>query len=45
MSEVAGVHQLSLSVDAEDPAAQLYLRSGFEELSRDSSGIRMLKRL
>jgi GNAT superfamily N-acetyltransferase len=41
----AGYRQLSLSVDAANPARRLYERCGYRTLSEDSEGIRMLKTL
>ena len=39
------VSQLSLSVDAENPARRLYVRLGYVELTVDEDGVRMLKQL
>ena len=41
----AGLRQMSLSVEAANPAHQLYARSGFQTISRDSRDLLMLKRL
>ena len=41
----AGFSQLSLSVDADNPARRLYERLGYEALTVDEGGVRMLKRL
>jgi GNAT superfamily N-acetyltransferase/DNA-binding transcriptional ArsR family regulator len=41
----AGIARLSLSVDNENPARRLYLRSGYEPVSSDEGGIRMIKGL
>ncbi|HEX5630588.1 MAG TPA: GNAT family N-acetyltransferase, partial [Acidimicrobiia bacterium] len=41
----AGFEQMSLSVDTDNPARQLYMRSGYRQVSQDESGVRMVKRL
>lgn len=41
----AGFTRLSLSVDADNPARGLYERLGYEELTVDDEGVRMLKEL
>jgi GNAT superfamily N-acetyltransferase/DNA-binding transcriptional ArsR family regulator len=41
----AGIDRLSLSVDNENPARRLYLRNGYEPVSSDESGVRMIKEL
>ena len=44
-ARAAGFSQLSLSVDADNPARHLYERLGYEELTADDGGVRMLKQL
>jgi GNAT superfamily N-acetyltransferase/DNA-binding transcriptional ArsR family regulator len=41
----AGIARLSLSVDNENPARRLYLRSGYEPVASDEGGVRMVKEL
>jgi GNAT superfamily N-acetyltransferase len=41
----AGIKRLSLSVDNENPARRLYLRCGYEPVSSDEGGVRMVKEL
>ena len=41
----AEIDRLSLSVDNENPARRLYLRSGYEAVSSDEGGVRMVKEL
>ncbi|HEU0304672.1 MAG TPA: GNAT family N-acetyltransferase [Gaiellaceae bacterium] len=41
----AGFSRLSLSVDSDNPARHLYERLGYEELTVDDEGVRMLKEL
>ena len=40
-----GFDSLSLSVDAGNPAADLYLRAGYTAIFEDGAGIRMIKQL
>lgn len=40
-----GYEQLSLSVDTDNPARDLYERLGYAELTVDDDGVRMVKRL
>lgn len=40
-----GIDRLSLSVDHYNPAHRLYLRSGYQPVSSDESGVRMVKEL
>lgn len=44
-ARVAGCSQISLSVDAENPARRLYERLGYATLTVDEDGVRMLKEL
>jgi ribosomal protein S18 acetylase RimI-like enzyme len=41
----AGCSQISLSVDADNPARRLYERLGYATLTVDEEGVRMLKEL
>lgn len=41
----AGFAQISLSVDSDNPARRLYERLGYETLTVDDEGVRMLKEL
>jgi ribosomal protein S18 acetylase RimI-like enzyme len=45
VARAEGFSQLSLSVDADNPARHLYERLGYAEISADESGVRMLKQL
>jgi ribosomal protein S18 acetylase RimI-like enzyme len=44
-ARAAGFSQMSLSVDADNPARSLYERLGYETLTVDDGGVRMLKEL
>lgn len=44
-ARAAGYTRMSLSVDDGDPALRLYERLGYEEISRDEGGIRMIRDL
>jgi GNAT superfamily N-acetyltransferase len=44
-ARAAGFSQISLSVDADNPARRLYERLGYETLTVDDDGVRMLKEL
>ena len=44
-ARLAGFARLSLSVDSDNPAVRLYERIGFQEVSRDREGIRMILQL
>jgi GNAT superfamily N-acetyltransferase len=44
-ARAAGFSQLSLSVDADNPARRLYERLGYAQLTVDDGGVRMLKEL
>jgi GNAT superfamily N-acetyltransferase/DNA-binding transcriptional ArsR family regulator len=41
----AGIGRLSLSVDHDNPACRLYLRCGYQPVSSDEGGVRMVKAL
>ena len=45
LARVEGFEQLSLSVDADNPARRLYERLGYAELTVDDDGVRMIKSL
>jgi GNAT superfamily N-acetyltransferase len=45
LARTRGIEQLSLSVDTENPAARLYERVGYRDVSADEHGRRMLFRL
>jgi GNAT superfamily N-acetyltransferase len=45
LARAAGYEQLSLSVDAANPARRLYERLGFRELAVDKDGVRMTREL
>jgi ribosomal protein S18 acetylase RimI-like enzyme len=45
VARAEGFSQLSLSVDADNPARHLYERLGYAEISADESGVLMLKQL
>jgi ribosomal protein S18 acetylase RimI-like enzyme len=44
-ARAAGRSQISLSVDADNPARRLYERLGYATLIVDDDGVRMLKEL
>jgi ribosomal protein S18 acetylase RimI-like enzyme len=44
-ARAAGYTRMSLSVDDGNPAMRLYERLGYEEISRDDGGIRMIRDL
>ena len=44
-ARAAGCSQISLSVDADNPAQRLYERLGYATLTVDEGGVRMLKEL
>jgi ribosomal protein S18 acetylase RimI-like enzyme len=44
-ARAAGYTRMSLSVDDGNPAMHLYERLGYEEISRDEGGIRMIREL